>query len=117
MQTFVTGYQYGDRKQFIGQYVFETHGEFDVHMPPNTTLVEPPKSIPKGKEAIWMDTAWVLKDAPLPPVAPEVKTVRTDTSIPVIPVKVVPPLTEEELKAFSEAKMAELIREATKPIE
>ena len=101
MQTFVTGYQYGDKKQFIGQYIFETHGEFDVHMPPNTTLVEPPKDIPAGKEAIWMDTFWVLKDAFTIPVAPEVKTTRVDAPIPVIPVEVVPPLTEEELNAFT----------------
>ena len=115
MQTFVTGYQYGDRKQFLGQYVFETHGEFEPHIPPNTTLVAPPKNIPEGKEAIWDNGAWKLEDVLAVPVAPEIKTVKTDAPIPAIPVEVVPPLTEEELKAISEEQMAAPAAKLTEP--
>ena len=71
MQTFVTGYQYGTRNQFVGEYKFETHADFEPHMPPNTVLVEPPKDIPDGQEAIWTDTVWSLKEKPQIPAAPK----------------------------------------------
>jgi hypothetical protein len=73
MQTFVTGYQYGNRNQFVGQYVFETHADFEPHIPPNTVLVDPPKNIPEGQEAIWMGEQWILQTVPEIPKPPKLK--------------------------------------------
>ena len=70
MQIFVTGYQYGSRNQFIGQYLFETHADFEPHMPPNTVLVSPPE-IPEGQEAIWMGEAWIVQAKLEIPEAPK----------------------------------------------
>jgi hypothetical protein len=85
MQTFVTGYQYGDRKQFTGKYVFETHADFDPHLPPNTVLVEPPKDITDGKEAIWDGKAWALQEKLEIPKAPETTTKVFAPEIPEAP--------------------------------
>jgi hypothetical protein len=70
MGTFVTGYQYGDRNQFIGTYKFELYGEFEPRHSPNLTLTAPPQT-PEGQEAIWTGIDWVLKDKPGIPEAPK----------------------------------------------
>jgi hypothetical protein len=85
MQTFVTGYQYGSRNQFIGQYLFEAHADFEPHMPPNTVLVSPPEA-PEGQEAIWTGDAWTLQEKPQVPAALKIATTRVDPEIPVIPI-------------------------------
>jgi hypothetical protein len=65
----VKGYQWGDHKQFIGEYEIPALNEESVHVPPNTTLTAPP-AIPAGKEAVWNDTSWQLQDKLAPPVIP-----------------------------------------------
>lgn len=85
MQTFVTGYQYGVNNQFIGQYIFETHADFEPHLPPNTVLVAPPE-IPEGMEAIWSGETWTLQDNLSIPEAPIVETKIASLEVPVIPI-------------------------------
>jgi len=64
----VTGYQWGEGFRYIGPYTFEKNGDQEaIHMPPNTTLIEPPE-VPPGKYAVWMEAReqWVLHDIPMP---------------------------------------------------
>lgn len=61
MAKFVTGYQYGANKQYIGEYEIPAYDEIDLVPPPNTTLVAPP-AIPNGKEAIWGGKKWKLQN-------------------------------------------------------
>lgn len=96
MQSFITGYQYGNKKQYIGEYVFETHAEFSPYVPPNTTLVPPP-AISEGQEAIWNGSTWTLSAKAEVSKLQEVSMVKPE--IPVIPVPAIVPLTEEELKS------------------
>lgn len=85
MQTFVTGYQYGSRNQFVGEYKFETHADFEPHLPPNTVLVEPPKDVPEGKEAVWDGEGWKLEEKLQIPKAPEIKNNVVSPEIPEAP--------------------------------
>jgi hypothetical protein len=65
----VKGYQWGDHKQFIGEYEIPAVSEESVHLPPNTTLAAPPTA-PEGKQAFWSGTSWGLADALAPPESP-----------------------------------------------
>lgn len=65
----VTGYQWGDHSQFIGEYEIPALNEESVHIPPNTTLVAPP-AIPQDKEAIWDGNSWKLQAKSTPPELP-----------------------------------------------
>ena len=67
----IIGYQWGDRNQFIGQYEIHTLKEDSLHLPPNTTLIVPPSSVPDNKEAIWNNEIWELKDKPEPLSVPQ----------------------------------------------
>ena len=63
MKTIITGYQYKSNKHFGGVYEFPNNlDKEEIHLPPNTTLVAPPKNIPKGKEAMWYVDKWILVD-------------------------------------------------------
>jgi len=62
---FITGYQYGDKNQYIGEYQFPNNLDQDsIHMPLNTTLIEPP--VEAGKQAFWDGEKWNLQDIPAP---------------------------------------------------
>ena len=62
MKKIITGYQYGDENQFIGQYEFENNLDQEkIHLPPRTTLVAPPE-IPQYKRAIWDGKKWNIED-------------------------------------------------------
>ena len=62
------GYQYSQAKTFIGTYEFPNNQDKEeIHLPPNTTLVPAPTTIPSGKEAYWTGTEWLLRPlTPLP---------------------------------------------------
>lgn len=54
MEKMMTGYQYGDDGRFIGPYQFpDNKDKTTVHLPPNTTLSEPPKDIATGQAAFF----------------------------------------------------------------
>lgn len=57
METTVTGYNYNDAKVFMGEYQIHTHPDFDIHVPPNMTLVSP-LPIPEGQDAVWDGKSW-----------------------------------------------------------
>ena len=83
MKSFITGYQYGERNQFLGEYVFETHTDFEPYLPPKTVLVQP-QAIPKGKEAIWNSSFWEIVDKPEHVIKPLPKVVMVTDPIPEI---------------------------------
>lgn len=64
MEQMMTGYQYGDDGRFIGPYKFpDNKDKAVVHLPPTTTLTEPPKDIATG-QAAFFDVAtglWVVR--------------------------------------------------------
>jgi hypothetical protein len=62
LNPFITGYQWGDHNQFIGEYTFPNNLDQDaIHMPPRTTLVRVPSPIPSGTEPIWNGTVWTFE--------------------------------------------------------
>lgn len=64
MTKLIKGYQYGDEKQYIGEYEFEDNlDKEDVHIPPRTTLIPPP-AVPEGMRAVWNGTSWGLEESP-----------------------------------------------------
>lgn len=64
MDKIITGYQYGEENQFIGEYRFENNLDRDeIYMPPKTTLVAPPE-IPEGMRAIWDGASWHVCECP-----------------------------------------------------
>ena len=63
MEISTTGYQWGAHMQYIGTYQILHQEDQPIHMPPNTTLIEPP-TIPEGQEAIWSGESWALVDIP-----------------------------------------------------
>lgn len=87
MESFITGYQWGDTGVFIGPYTFPLNldGE-QIHLPPNTTLIKP-LDVEIDQEAAWDGANWFsrrlelaflpdrvigLSDDPAPVVIPEV---------------------------------------------
>lgn len=72
--TMITGYQWGDTGAFIGIYEFPNNlDQNKIHMPPKTTLIEPPSGIASGQEAAWdvATGAWIVRAEDLTsPVAP-----------------------------------------------
>jgi hypothetical protein len=60
MEEFITGYQYGDKKEYSGEYHFPNNLDKEkIHLPPNTTLIAPP--IPEaGFFPKWNGEAWEL---------------------------------------------------------
>ena len=63
MEISTTGYQWGAHMQYIGTYQILHQEDQPIHIPPNTTLVEPP-IVPVGQEAIWDGEDWALVDLP-----------------------------------------------------
>lgn len=64
MEKIITGYQYGDENQFIGEYKFENNLDKEtIHLPPRTVLVAPPE-ITEGMRAIWNGKKWSLEEDP-----------------------------------------------------
>lgn len=63
MEIFTTGYQWGAHMQYIGTYQIFHQEDQPIHMPPNTTLIEPP-TVDEGQEAIWDGKNWKLVDIP-----------------------------------------------------
>ena len=60
----ITGYQWGRDNRYIGSYEFEKNGDQEaVHMPPKTTLIEPPQT-QSGQYAQWDEERkrWLLRD-------------------------------------------------------
>ena len=63
---YINGYQWGAYGQFIGEYIFPANkDQYDIHMPPNTTLIEPPRNLPVDKEAAWDGEKWIIRDVRL----------------------------------------------------
>jgi hypothetical protein len=57
-EEFLTGYQWMDNGKLSGEYKFPNNkDQEDVHMPPNTTLIKPPKPL-KNKEIYWTGQEW-----------------------------------------------------------
>lgn len=72
-EDFITGYQFGPEKgEFRGEYKFPNNmDKVEIHVPPYTTLVSPPKNVPEGKYPCWNGAAWVLmKDENLSGIKP-----------------------------------------------
>lgn len=62
----VKGYQWGSHGQFIGEYNFPANkDQYAIHMPPNTTLIEPPRNLPVDQEAAWDGAKWVVRNVQL----------------------------------------------------
>lgn len=79
----ITGYQWGDDLRFIGPYTFDNNGDKEeIHLPPRTTLIEPPQNLPVDQEAAWEAgrSRWIVRNVamshlpdrerPAPVVAP-----------------------------------------------
>jgi hypothetical protein len=64
-EKFVTGYQFGPEKgEFRGEYRFPNNKDkIAVHVPPYTTLVAPPKTVPEGQYPYWDGAKWVLRNS------------------------------------------------------
>lgn len=59
---YVKGYQWGQFGQFIGEYSFPANkDQHDIHLPPNTTLIEPPRNLPVDLEAAWNGETWIVR--------------------------------------------------------
>jgi hypothetical protein len=60
----ITGYQYSPKDgKYIGVYVFPNNmDKEEIHLPPFTTLIEPPLSKPDF-ELFWINNEWVYKPA------------------------------------------------------
>jgi len=61
----ITGYQWGDDMSYIGTYQFVRNlDQMAVHMPPRTTLQEPPTGLVRGKEAAFDESqdTWFVRD-------------------------------------------------------
>jgi hypothetical protein len=62
MPAMVTGYQYGDDGQFIGEYRFEKNRDKEgIHCPPCTTLQPPPIELPVDEEAYFDGQQWQVR--------------------------------------------------------
>lgn len=60
---YIKGYQWGAYGQFIGEYDFPANkDQYDIHMPPNTTLIAPPRDLPVDKEAAWDGEKWIVRN-------------------------------------------------------
>jgi hypothetical protein len=60
--TLITGYQYGDNGQFIGEYRFEKNRDKEeIHCPPCTTLQPPPTNLPVDEEAYFDGKQWQVR--------------------------------------------------------
>ena len=63
----ITGYQWGDGGRYIGPYDFPNNTDKEhIHLPPRTTLKEPPADVPAGHMIVW-DAGhddWALVAAP-----------------------------------------------------
>jgi hypothetical protein len=80
----ITGYQYGVKNQFIGEYTYIYMDEHNAPHPPNTVLIAPPTEIADNQEAIWNGEAWELHD----------KILVINETPEIVP------LTEEELRIY-----------------
>jgi hypothetical protein len=63
MEDFIKGYQWSPQnKKFMGEYVFPNNKDKEeIHMPPFTTLISPPISIPKkGYCPYWDGNEWYI---------------------------------------------------------
>lgn len=64
MEEIITGYQWGDDNTFIGEYIFPNNlDKEDIHLPPRTTLIAPPKTTNK-QVASWDGEKWILQNKP-----------------------------------------------------
>lgn len=64
MEKMITGYQYGDDFRFTGPYRFpDNKDKAEVHLPPATTLKEPPKDIATSHAAFFDEAtdSWVVR--------------------------------------------------------
>lgn len=64
MEKMITGYQYGDDFRFAGPYKFPDNKDQEaVHLPPATTLKEPPKNLAPGMAAFFDEAtdSWVVR--------------------------------------------------------
>ena len=60
---YIKGYQWGAYGQFTGEYTFPANKDrYDIHMPPNTTLIEPPRNLPVDQEAAWNGVGWIVRN-------------------------------------------------------
>jgi hypothetical protein len=63
----ITGYQYGDHGNFIGEYQFEKNlDKEEVHCPPCTTLLAPPTDLSIDQEAYFDGEQWQVRLLSLP---------------------------------------------------
>lgn len=63
MDIVITGYQWGDDNKYIGIYNFPNNlDREDIHLPPNTTLISPPKEVPNDSYIYWDGTNWGTKE-------------------------------------------------------
>lgn len=62
MEEMLKGYQWMENKTFGCVYYFPNNKDKEaIHLPPNTTLKEPPSDIPAGQEAFWTGSDWALR--------------------------------------------------------
>lgn len=64
MDATVIGYQYGDDLSYIGTYAFPNNlDRASIHLPPRTTLIQPPIGLPAGQEAYFDEAqqAWLVR--------------------------------------------------------
>jgi hypothetical protein len=61
-EEFILGYQWSpEDKHFMGEYLFPNNRDKkEIHLPPNTTLIEPP-ICPKGYELFWDGEDWYIE--------------------------------------------------------
>ncbi|PRC90978.1 hypothetical protein [Solimicrobium silvestre] len=63
----ITGYQYGDYGNFIGEYQFEKNRDKEeIHCPPRTTLIPPPTDLPADKETVFDGEKWIIRNLEMP---------------------------------------------------
>ncbi len=62
MKKRLTGYQWGDNGIYIGPYEFDNNQDKEeVHLPPRTTLIKPPKKLAVDEEAAWNGEKWIVR--------------------------------------------------------
>jgi hypothetical protein len=60
----ITGHQWGDDMRYIGAYEFPNNlDKEEIHLPPRTTLLEPPMGLPVDQEAAWFERGqrWIVR--------------------------------------------------------
>jgi hypothetical protein len=61
-EVMLTGYQWGTGGVYIGVYEFPANkDQYEIHLPPNTTMTAPPTGLPVDMEAAWDGTQWVVR--------------------------------------------------------